>query len=204
MAASLVNLTILGSTGSIGLQYARCRAPASRSLPRAGPVCPPAGGRAFRAMSTSSPDYAVLSDPQAAAELQRRLVSAALATEVLSGVDALERMAALPEVDAVMAAIVGAAGLRPTLARPAPANESCSRTRKPWSWPARYSCVSSRKMVLFYCRSIANITLYFQSLPSGFKSDLSMRSRRPRCQTSVTDGFRRTLPSGRPLSACRR
>jgi 1-deoxy-D-xylulose-5-phosphate reductoisomerase len=39
-----------------------------------------------------------------------------LSTEVLSGVAALEQVAALPEVDAVMAAIVGAAGLRPTLA----------------------------------------------------------------------------------------
>ena len=41
---------------------------------------------------------------------------AGLGTEVLSGVAALEQVAVLPEVDAVMAAIVGAAGLRPTLA----------------------------------------------------------------------------------------
>ncbi len=42
--------------------------------------------------------------------------SAGLATEVFAGPAALERVAALPEVDAVMAAIVGAAGLQPTLA----------------------------------------------------------------------------------------
>ena len=37
-------------------------------------------------------------------------------TEVLSGAKALERVASLPEVDSVMAAIVGAAGLAPCLA----------------------------------------------------------------------------------------
>jgi 1-deoxy-D-xylulose-5-phosphate reductoisomerase len=44
------------------------------------------------------------------------LRSAGLDTEVLAGPQALERVAALPEVDTVMAAIVGAAGLQPTLA----------------------------------------------------------------------------------------
>ncbi|HNN08285.1 MAG TPA: 1-deoxy-D-xylulose-5-phosphate reductoisomerase, partial [Azospira sp.] len=115
MAASLVNLTILGSTGSIGLSTLDVvRRHRDRYRVRA--LCAHRQADVlFEQCLEFSPDYAVLGDPQAAAELQRRLVSAALATEVLSGVDALERMAALPEVDAVMAAIVGAAGLRPTL-----------------------------------------------------------------------------------------
>jgi 1-deoxy-D-xylulose-5-phosphate reductoisomerase len=48
--------------------------------------------------------------------LTQRLRAAGLATEVRAGPQALEFVAALPEVDAVMAAIVGAAGLQPTLA----------------------------------------------------------------------------------------
>ncbi|VAW87734.1 1-deoxy-D-xylulose 5-phosphate reductoisomerase [hydrothermal vent metagenome] len=63
------------------------------------------------------PDYAVMASAQAAELLEQQLkVSAIAATKVLSGVEGLERVAALPEVDYVMAAIVGAAGLTPTLA----------------------------------------------------------------------------------------
>ncbi|MCX8049237.1 MAG: 1-deoxy-D-xylulose-5-phosphate reductoisomerase [Methylohalobius sp.] len=62
------------------------------------------------------PDYAVLVEPKAAQELSRQLKAAGLATEVLVGPQALAEVAVLPEVDCVMAAIVGAAGLLPTLA----------------------------------------------------------------------------------------
>jgi 1-deoxy-D-xylulose-5-phosphate reductoisomerase len=62
------------------------------------------------------PTYAVLPDADAAARLGAGLRRAGSATEVLHGVQALEQIAAHPEVDAVMAAIVGAAGLGPCLA----------------------------------------------------------------------------------------
>src|SRR5690606_24312099 len=52
----------------------------------------------------------------AARHLQERLQAAGLATRVLAGEEGLCEVAAHPEADAVMAAIVGAAGLRPTLA----------------------------------------------------------------------------------------
>jgi 1-deoxy-D-xylulose-5-phosphate reductoisomerase len=47
--------------------------------------------------------------------------------------DALCELAAHTEVDTVMAAIVGAAGLAPCLAAAAPASACCSPTRKRWS-----------------------------------------------------------------------
>ncbi len=62
------------------------------------------------------PAYAVMVDAQAALELRRRLKAEGLATEVLTGTEALVEVAQLAEVDYVMAAIVGAAGLLPTLA----------------------------------------------------------------------------------------
>ena len=62
------------------------------------------------------PEYAVVLDAVRAAELQQQLAGEGLATEVLSGVEGLCQVAADPRVDVVMAAIVGAAGLRPTLA----------------------------------------------------------------------------------------
>ncbi|NUZ06213.1 1-deoxy-D-xylulose-5-phosphate reductoisomerase [Piscinibacter koreensis] len=62
------------------------------------------------------PRFAVLPTDAAAAGLRGRLRDAGVATEVLSGAGALCELAAHPEVDTVMAAIVGAAGLAPCLA----------------------------------------------------------------------------------------
>lgn len=62
------------------------------------------------------PRFAVVPDASAARVLQDALISAGLDTRVLLGEAGLCEIAAHPEVDAVMAAIVGAAGLRPTLA----------------------------------------------------------------------------------------
>lgn len=62
------------------------------------------------------PRFAVVPDASAARVLQDALIRAGLDTRVLSGEAGLCEIAAHPEVDAVMAAIVGAAGLRPTLA----------------------------------------------------------------------------------------
>ncbi|MFM2065156.1 MAG: hypothetical protein RLZZ584_65 [Pseudomonadota bacterium] len=63
-----------------------------------------------------APRHAVLPDADAAARLRAGLRAAGSRTEVLHGTQALELVAAAPEVDAVMAAIVGAAGLQPCLA----------------------------------------------------------------------------------------
>nr|WP_202602795.1 1-deoxy-D-xylulose-5-phosphate reductoisomerase [Pseudomonas protegens] len=62
------------------------------------------------------PRFAVVPEAAAASRLQQDLRAAGLATQVLVGEQGLCEVASAPEVDAVMAAIVGAAGLRPTLA----------------------------------------------------------------------------------------
>jgi 1-deoxy-D-xylulose-5-phosphate reductoisomerase len=62
------------------------------------------------------PRYAALPDAARAAALRERLAAAGLRTEVLAGPAALVELAAHPQVDAVMAAIVGAAGLEACVA----------------------------------------------------------------------------------------
>jgi 1-deoxy-D-xylulose-5-phosphate reductoisomerase len=62
------------------------------------------------------PRLAALADPQAARELERELAGAGLQTRVLAGEAGLCAIAGSPESDTVVAAIVGAAGLAPTLA----------------------------------------------------------------------------------------
>ena len=63
-----------------------------------------------------APRFAVLPDASLAAQLRARLRESGSRTEVLDGMAALSEIAAHPEVDAVMAAIVGAAGLAPAIA----------------------------------------------------------------------------------------
>ena len=62
------------------------------------------------------PRFAVLPDPVLAAQLRSLLGEQGLKTEVLDGPNSLAEIAAHPEVDAVMAAIVGSAGLAPAMA----------------------------------------------------------------------------------------
>jgi 1-deoxy-D-xylulose-5-phosphate reductoisomerase len=62
------------------------------------------------------PRYAVMANAPAAEQLEQRLQSASLPIQVLSGQEGLTTVASLPEIDLVMAAIVGGAGLVPTLA----------------------------------------------------------------------------------------
>ncbi len=62
------------------------------------------------------PRVAVMSEPAAAKALRARIAEEKLPVTVLEGADALTEVATAPEVDTVMAAIVGAAGLPATLA----------------------------------------------------------------------------------------
>jgi 1-deoxy-D-xylulose-5-phosphate reductoisomerase len=107
-------ITVLGSTGSIGVSTLDVMA---RHPGRFEVFALTARDRVERLAEQClrfRPRYAVLLDEGAARELRRRLGGAG--TEVLAGAAALEQVAADSEVDAVMAAIVGAAGLRPNLA----------------------------------------------------------------------------------------
>ncbi|MGH8750526.1 MAG: 1-deoxy-D-xylulose-5-phosphate reductoisomerase [Burkholderiales bacterium] len=110
------NVTLLGSTGSIGVNTLDVIARHPQHLRV---VALSAGTKAellFEQCRRFRPVYAVLRSEQAAEQLQARIKSADLSTQVLQGEAALEKIATLPETDSVMAAIVGAAGLRPTLA----------------------------------------------------------------------------------------
>lgn len=62
------------------------------------------------------PCFAVLTDEQAAEKLRNHLRAGGSDTEVLAGEAALSQVAAHEQADTVVAAIVGAAGVRPTLA----------------------------------------------------------------------------------------
>mgnify|MGYP000020475973 CR=1 FL=1 len=110
------HLTVLGATGTIGVNTLDVVA----RHPERFNVVALSGGSQLDKLAAQcrihQPRYAVVLDANSAARLRDMLKAAGSATEVLWGMAALEQVAALPEVDTVMAAIVGAAGLRPTLA----------------------------------------------------------------------------------------
>lgn len=62
------------------------------------------------------PEYLVLADERQYSQAKKQLADSGLSCQLMVGSDALEQVSAAPEVDIVMAAIVGAAGLLPTLA----------------------------------------------------------------------------------------
>lgn len=70
----------------------------------------------FKQCMAFAPVYAVMLSEHAAEILQGKLQQAGSETKVLCGMAALEEIAAHSEVDAIMAAIVGAAGLKPAMA----------------------------------------------------------------------------------------
>ncbi len=109
-------LTLLGSTGSIGCSTLDV----VRHNPETFAVTALVAGKNVARMVEQclefTPRYAVMDDDACAHQLKASLAQHGSRTEVLSGQQAACDMAALDEVDQVMAAIVGAAGLLPTLA----------------------------------------------------------------------------------------
>ena len=115
-ACKIRRLTVLGASGSIGVSTLDVVA---RHPERFEVVALSAHTRVevlARQCLRHRPRYAVVASEADARRLSGELTAAGLSTEVLSGPAALAQVAMLPEVDTVMAAIVGAAGLAPTLA----------------------------------------------------------------------------------------
>ncbi len=109
-------LTLLGSTGSIGCSTLDV----IRHNPEHYTVTALVAGKNVQRMVEQclefAPRYAVMDDEESARQVKALLAEHGSRTEVLSGQRAACDMAALDDVDQVMAAIVGAAGLLPTLA----------------------------------------------------------------------------------------
>jgi 1-deoxy-D-xylulose-5-phosphate reductoisomerase len=113
---TIQNIAILGATGSIGAstldviarhpsRFRVAALTAHRQVDELAELC-----------KRHRPDYACLADSAYAPRLRERLAAAGVGCRVLAGEAGLVEVASLPEVDCVMAAIVGAAGLRATLA----------------------------------------------------------------------------------------
>ncbi len=110
-------LCVLGSTGSIGVNTLDV---VSRHPDQYKVIALSANSNVdvlYEQCIRHKPSYVVLSDKNGVTLLEQRLQSCPqLNIQILAGAESLEHIASLPEVDTVMAAIVGAAGLLPTIA----------------------------------------------------------------------------------------
>jgi 1-deoxy-D-xylulose-5-phosphate reductoisomerase len=112
----VIGVVVLGSTGSVGESTLDVIARHPQRFRLVGIAANNNAGKLARQIRTWRPQYAALADARALGELKELLGGAAAGTQLLAGASALEELAVLPQVECVMAAIVGAAGLRSTLA----------------------------------------------------------------------------------------
>src|SRR5208282_2506368 len=115
-AQALRRITILGATGSIGASTLDVIARHPQRFAVAALCANRQWQPLLEQIARFRPAYAALLDAQAAGELAAAVRREGLPTSVLCGPQGLCEVATLPEVDTVVAAIVGAAGLAPTLA----------------------------------------------------------------------------------------
>lgn len=115
MSVQQQQVTILGSTGSIGVSTLDVIARHPERFSAYALTASTSVETLYEQCCRFQPRFAVMADADAASALEARL-GAGSPTAVLHGDAGLQQVAEAAEVDAVMAAIVGAAGLPPTLA----------------------------------------------------------------------------------------
>ena len=203
---SIRHLTILGSTGSIGVstldvvtrhpnRFQIIALTANHSIEKMLEQC-----RLFR------PRYAVMLDKTSGEKLQIAIREAGIATEVMWGVESLEKVASLPEVDTVMAAIVGAAGIRPTFAAARAGKQVLLANKETLVMAGRIfmDVVKQHHATLLPIDSEHNAI--FQSLPHHFTGDLAAVGVRRILLTASGGPFRQSslasLEQVTPEQAC--
>ncbi len=188
-----MKLTILGATGSIGVSTLDVVA----RHPDRFQVVAMTGHSQVEVLAAQCrrfrPAYAVVGGAAEAGRLAALLREADLRTEVLYGAEALVQVAALSEVDAVMAAIVGAAGLPPTLA--------AARAGKRVLLANKEALVMAGEVFMSEVRRAGALLLpidsehnaVFQSMPHGYTGDM-LRGGVRRVLLTASGGPFRTTP----------
>jgi 1-deoxy-D-xylulose-5-phosphate reductoisomerase len=199
-------LAILGSTGSIGVNTL---AVVERHPDRFQVVALSADRQVDRLLAQClkfRPKYAAMADAAAADQLRAKVRAAGLQCEVLAGEAALANIAKAPEVDAVMAAIVGSPGLRSTLAAAGAGKQLLLANKEAlvMAGALLMNAVRSSGAVLLPIDSEHNAI--FQALPRGFDGDFERAGVRRLWLTASGGPFLRVAPGNlaqvTPEQAC--
>ncbi len=200
------HLTILGSTGSIGESTLDVVARHPDRFMVLALTANQNSEKLFAQCAQFQPRYAVMLDENCADRLEKKIRVAGLDTTVLAGIESLEHVAALPEVDTVMAAIVGAAGIRPTLAAARTGKKILLANKETLVMAGSIfmDIVQQHRATLLPIDSEHNAI--FQSLPQGFHADLASSGIRRILLTASGGPFRQVklaqLAGVTPEQAC--
>ena len=186
----MIGVTVLGSTGSIGVStldviarhshtYKVVALTANRDVEKMVEQC-----QAFH------PRYAVMADEQAAEQLEKSLRAAGNETQVLSGVDGLITVATLPEAECIMAAIVGAAGLLPTLAAASAGKRILLANKEALVMSGRLFMDEVHKNNALLLPVDSEHNAVFQSLPPNYEGNISQSGIRQILLTASGGPFR--------------
>jgi len=187
-----MKLTVLGATGSIGVSTLDvvARHPDHFevvALTGHGQVeLLAAQCRQFR------PACAVVGSAADAQRLAALLKGSGLRTEVLHGADALAQVASLPEVDAVMAAIVGAAGLTPTLAAARAGKRLLLANKEALVMAGAVFMAEARRAGALLLPIDSEHNAVFQSMPHNYAGDMARGGVRRILLTASGGPFRTT------------
>jgi len=199
-------LTILGATGSVGVSTLDVVARHPRRFEVVALTAHTQSERLLAQCRRFAPRFAAVGDAAAAPALQQQLRAEGLPTRVLAGPEALVQAATLPDVDLVMAAIVGAAGLPATLAAARAGKRVLLANKEALVMAGQLfrQAVHSSGAQLLPIDSEHNAVL--QSLPAGFDGDLAGAGIRRILLTASGGPFLRTpqesLAQVTPEQAC--
>ncbi len=203
----MIGVTVLGSTGSIGVStldvisrhdnaYKAVALTANRDVEKMVAQC-----------EQHRPKYAVMADEAAAEQLQAKL--SALPdneTKVLSGIEGLTRVAKLPEAECVMAAIVGAAGLLPTLAAASAGKRILLANKEALVMSGRLFMDEVHKNNALLLPVDSEHNAVFQSMPANYDGDMHKAGIRQILLTASGGPFRNhslsELKNVTPEQAC--
>ena len=191
-----MKLVILGATGSIGVNTLDVVA----RHPERFEVVALTGHRQVETLAAQCrqfrPAYAVVAGAAEAGRLAGLIRDAGLRTEVLHGAEALVQVASLPEVDAVMAAIVGAAGLPPTLAAARAGKRVLLANKEALVMAGAVFMAEVRRAGALLLPIDSEHNAVFQSMPHGYAGDLPRGGVR-RILLTASGGPFRTTPLDR-------
>ncbi|MEQ6290449.1 1-deoxy-D-xylulose-5-phosphate reductoisomerase [Vogesella sp. GCM10023246] len=170
---TIQKITVLGSTGSIGGSTLDVVAMHPERYQVYALAANSQVDKLFEQCQRFQPAFAALVDAAAAAQLRNRLAAAGSHTEVLHGVAALEAVATAADVDMVMAAIVGAAGLRPTIAAALAGKRILLANKESLVVAGELFMQAVRRGGAELLPVDSEHNALFQSLPAGFAGDLA-------------------------------
>ena len=206
MKKDVESIVILGSTGSIGLStldvisrhHDKYRIKALTANTQV--------DRLFDQCQRFQPETAVMVNAEAAAELRKRITASGMDISVESGVEGLIKVAAAEATDVVMAAIVGAAGLLPTLEAVKVGKRVLFANKEPLVMCGNIFIERARRSGATLLPIDSEHNAIFQCMPSGYRTGDSHKGIKRILLTGSGGPFRTVeqsaLESVTPEQAC--